>query len=270
MSNRYSGSGFSILPPVVKNLIIINALMFILTLVLENMGIDLRRILGLHLWISPQFEPYQIVTHMFMHGSFMHLFMNMFSLWMFGSVLENLWGGRRFLLYYLITGLGASLLYSVVNYWEVHELLYSINNFLDSPTAANLSELAQIKGFALNSAFQSNLQELAQLGTTDALQTAQRYVQQLHDDYLQILPYAIGASGAVYGLLMAYGMLFPNQMVYIYALFPMKAKYFVLLFGIFELVMGIRGDSNVAHFAHLGGMLFGFLLIKYWQYQHKV
>jgi len=229
--NNYRPGGFSLLPEVVKNLLIINGIFFLITIVVGNrFNIDLNQILGLHYPQSDAFKPYQIVTYMFMHGNLTHILMNMFALWMFGTNIENYWGGKRFLTYYLITGLGAAAIHYIVIYFvDVYPKLQLINNAL---AEGQIIETESYKTIIYNS-----------------------------------IPPVVGASGAVFGLLLAFGMLFPEQMIYIYFAIPIKAKYFVILYGLIELFTGIYNSSadNVAHFAHLGGMLFGFILIKYWR-----
>jgi len=209
---------FQILPPVVKNLLIINGIFFVATLVLGNtFGINLSRIFGLHYFASDLFKPWQIITYMFMHSTtdFGHIFFNMFALWMFGSAIENVWGGKRFLLYYLITGIGAAVLHYLIVTYQIHYVW-------------NLTDFQYY--FAIN---QFNI---------------------------------VGASGAVFGILLAFGMMFPNSMIYIYFLFPMKAKWFVIIYGALELIYGVAGSNDgIAHFAHLGGMLFGLILILLWK-----
>jgi membrane associated rhomboid family serine protease len=244
---QYRPNKFSYLPLVVKNLLIINGLFFLATLVLkEQFGVDLEERLGLHYPSSSAFRPYQIITYMFMHGSFMHVFFNMFALWMFGNTLENLWGSKRFLTYYMITGIGAAVIQLLVTYLRLAPLYSQIS----SPEELNL---IMTKGY-------------------DILQSGQNFINPV-DGQINILinSATIGASGAVFGILLAFGMLFPNTMLYIYFAIPIKAKWFVILYGAAELFSGIANsaDDNVAHFAHLGGMLFGFIMIKYWQKKSK-
>lgn len=236
---------FSLLPPVIKNLLIINGLGFLATYVLGNsFGIDLNRMLGLYLPVSPEFRPYQIVTHMFMHGNFGHIFSNMFALWMFGTPLENLWGGKRFLTFYLVTGLGAALCHLGVNYYEYTQMM---NHLVES--GASVSDLHNL--FATR-AIENSLTQFAQ--------------SDLSPIYHLVTTPTVGASGAVFGILLGFGMIFPNQVIYIYFMLPLKAKYFVIIYGLFELYAGFNGvDSNIAHFAHIGGMIFGYFLIKHWR-----
>ncbi|MBE0652825.1 MAG: rhomboid family intramembrane serine protease [Bacteroidales bacterium] len=228
-------------PPVVKNLIIINVLMFLALLGFQTaFGTDLNRILGLYYFKSPYFEPYQVVTHMFMHGSIGHIFFNMFALWMFGKVLEQVWGGKRFLIYYFVTGLGAVFLHMLVNHLEL---------------ASSLREASAT--FGVESFTEENVRSMLQSGNPLAQKVgAGLYVP------------TVGASGAVFGVLLAFGMLFPNtRLMLLFPPIPIKAKYFVIGYGALELWLGLtQSGSNIAHFAHLGGMLFGFLLIKFWKY----
>jgi membrane associated rhomboid family serine protease len=194
---QYQPQGYRLLPPAVKHLLIINVLCYLLYYALSRQHIiDLNYWLGIWTPSSGMFRIWQPLTYMFMHGSFDHLFFNMFSLWMFGAVLERYWGTRRFVFYYLVCGIGAGLL-----------------NLL-------------VPGVHLS----------------------------------------VGASGAVYALLLAFGMMFPNEYIYLYFLVPIKTKWFIIGMIALELFEGIfRSYDGVAHFAHLGGMLIGFLLILYWR-----
>jgi len=199
----------------VKQLIIINVLLFIAS----NIYPGLIRWLALYYPASPHFQPLQLVTHMFMHGGVGHLFFNMFGLYMFGSVLENQWGAKRFLKFYFISGFGAMILYLGVRYLE-------------------------LSGLDPNSML---------------------YIREINIPML-------GASGAIYGLLAGYGMMFPNSTIMLLIPpIPMKAKYFVLIFGGLELFLGItQVSSGVAHFAHVGGALIGAILIYYWKKKGKL
>ena len=193
---QYQPQGFSMLPPAVKNLLIINVIAYLASVVLQRYGIYLNNVLGLWSIGTGNFRLWQPLTYMFMHGSFDHVFFNMFSLWMFGYVLENYWGTRRFIFYYLACGIGAGLL---------HMLLPGVH-------------------------------------------------------------LTVGASAAVYGILLAFGMMFPNERIYLYFLVPIKTKWFIIGMIVIELFEGVfRSYDGIAHFAHLGGMLIGFLLILYWR-----
>lgn len=224
MENQFRPQGFSILPVVVKNLLIINGIFFLATIALDYVWhVDLAQYLGLHYIGASDFKPYQFVTYMFMHGNFAHLFFNMFALWMFGNAIENAWGSKRFLIYYMVCGIGAGLIQELVQYIEVSTTLQGYDSV---KIAAN-----QIVSMA---------------------------------DYLNMMT-TVGASGAVYGILLAFGMTWPESRIYIYFAIPIKAKWFVIIYGLLELFSGFRGVDNVAHFAHLGGMIFGLILILYWR-----
>ena len=226
MLNNYR---FQILPPVVKNLLIINVLLFIATGVLSAppFNLDLTNILGLHYWESDLFKPWQIVTYMFMHGNIPHILFNMFAVWMFGSHIENRWGSKRFLNYYLLTGLGAAFLHYLIFHF------YTLPG-IPSQVYSNTFPLTAYEYFLQNSV-------------------------------------VVGASGSLFGILLAFGVLFPNTLLYLYFAIPIKAKYFVIGYGLLELFSGISNNpgDNVAHFAHLGGMLFGVLIFGYWKLKNE-
>ena len=227
------------IPPVVKNLIIINVIMLLATYVLNMRGIDLTNLFGLHYFKSPEFRPYQLVTHMFMHGGIMHLVFNMFALWMFGRVLENIWGPKRFFIFYFVTGLGAAVFYSFVNFIEFQYIASKMTPQAVQDIVAHGSEI---------------------------LSQGQNYVGQAGKlNSILNIP-TVGASGAVFGILLGFGMLFPNtELMLLFPPIPIKAKYFVAGYGAIELFSGLTNSGgNIAHFAHLGGMLFGFIMIKYW------
>jgi len=233
--------GFNILPPVVKNLLIINGLFFLATMALSRYGTDLVEMLGLFIPQSEYFKPHQLVTYIFMHGSLNHIFFNMFALWMFGNAIENYWGGKRFLIYYMVTGLGAGFIHLGV--MEVQ--YFSLASKLTAEQLDLIFSTSQDQFYAIQGFGNSTMNEL----------------------YQSLYVPTVGASGAVFGLLLAFGMMFPNAQIYLYFLFPIKAKYFVIGYGLIELFSGVsnRAGDNVAHFAHLGGMIFGFILIKFWQ-----
>ncbi|MCX6181846.1 MAG: rhomboid family intramembrane serine protease [Bacteroidetes bacterium] len=227
------------LPPMVKNILILNIIMFAITnLLLYQQVVDLNDVLGLHYFGFSSFEPYQLFTHMFLHADvvsidsvgFIHIALNMLALYMFGSPLEERLGSKRFLILYLVSGFGAAFIQLGAMHFELLELI----NVYD---LSGISESELIRSLAGSKV-----------------------------DYS-----VVGASGCVFGLLAAFGMLFPNtELMLLFFPIPIKAKYFVVLYGIFELFSGvahIEGD-NVAHFAHVGGAIFGFLLIKYWKSKH--
>lgn len=278
---QYSPTGFRVLPPVVKNIIILNILFFLASIGLGSaMNINLQDILGLHYFASSDFSPYQFITYMFMHGGFSHIFFNMFALWMFGSVLENVWGPKRFIIFYVFTGIGAALLHYLVFYIEINPVLRLMDGFLDQPSITSLQAFVSNHRFQVTDnsieiydEFQRFSQSfnILQQNPQDikALQESVSFVSAYKEYYLN-LPTVVGASGAIFGLLLAFGMLFPNSLIYLYFFIPVKAKWFVIIFGVIELVSGFYDTGgNVAHFAHLGGMIFGFFLIVYWRNQEK-
>jgi membrane associated rhomboid family serine protease len=220
---------FANMPPVVKNLVIINALFFLATIVMMKQDINLIAELGLYYLDSPLFKPYQLATHFFMHGGIFHIFFNMFALIVFGSHLERMWGPKRFLTFYFITALGAAVLHMGVQGFEIYRLTGSAFPGLDFGDYGTVQEAA---------AFQN-----------------------------MMIP-TVGASGAVYGLIAAFAMLFPNtQLMLMFPPIPIKAKWLAIGLAVIAVYQGYKdnpGDS-VAHFAHLGGMLFGFIMVKIWQ-----
>ena len=258
---------FGNLPPVIKNLLIANIVVFLADqLVSRRMGLDLGNWLALHNFQSDYFNPAQMFTYMFMHGSLTHIFFNMFALVMFGRVLEQVWGGKRFLIYYLVTGIGAALCQNLVGYMTLADLHAEVTAFANTPDPELFTRLVRnhldhpaqwVNDLITNYTNSPNNPALAQ----SAVQVAIRIFADAAN-----VP-TVGASGAVFGVLLAFGMMFPNvQLMLLFPPIPMKAKWFVLGYGALELLAIIvpAANDNVAHFAHLGGMLFGFLLIKYW------
>jgi membrane associated rhomboid family serine protease len=248
---------------------IINGLCFLAHVVLKGRGLyDLNMHLGLYYPESTYFRPFQIITNVFMHADFMHLFFNMFGLWMFGSKLENYWGPKRFFIFYFVTAFGASALHMGVNAIEIFQFKQTAAAFFTNANYESFFQIIQSDNRLANSSemadFLINWKE--DLPNTSAyLSEAKRIVELMLQAKLNGV--IIGASGAVYGLLLGFGMLFPNtEIIMLFFPFPIKAKYFVVIFGLIELYEGIQNNptDNVAHFAHLGGMLFGFVLIKIW------
>lgn len=236
-NNQYRPGGFGYLPVVTKNIIIINVLMFLFTLVLGGQGIDLSRYFGLHYYLASDFKPHQFITYIFMHGSFQHILFNMLGVYVFGQVLEQVWGPKRYLIFYILTGLGAALAQYVIMHFEISRVLEAVNQDLMSPdfSAAAKAQLIERKSDYLNG---------------------------------QVI---VGASGSLFGLLGAFGMLFPNRELLIYFLFPVKAKWLVIAYGAFELFSGIQNDpmDSVAHFAHIGGLLVGIIIVLIWRKDQK-
>ena len=226
-------------PPVTKNLIIINILCSMAAYVLgKRFGINLNDILGLHYFEAENFRLYQFFTYMFMHSGFEHILFNMFALWMFGRILETVWGSQRFLFYYILCGLGAGLIQEVTQYFEFMPLMHDAAQFAsypaDTPIAINGHVHMASEWFA---------------------------------ECMRRISYpTVGASGSVYAILLAFAMLFPNQEMFIFPLpMPIKAKWVIIGYFVLEIYLGLKANDGIAHFAHLGGMIFGFLLIMYWK-----
>ncbi len=233
---------FADTPPVVKNLIIINAVMLLLTYAVKTVsGTDLNSMLGLYFPKSEFFRSWQVVTHMFMHGGVVHLLFNMFALWMFGRILERVWGPKRFLFYYLVTGLGAAFTHELVQYLQYNKAM----------TVLTPEQLQYVYDSGKDLLLQGRNFADAQMGNLNLVLN---------------IP-TVGASGAVYGVLLAFGVLFPNtQLMFIFPPIPVKAKYVVIGYGLIELYLAITSPgSNIAHAAHLGGMIFGYIMIRYWR-----
>lgn len=234
------------IPVVTKNLLAINVVLFLAMLVAGKNGIDLNNILGLHFFMSEEFHPYQLITYMFMHGGFSHLFFNMFALFMFGRTLEYVWGAKRFLIFYIVAGVGAGVVQEVVGAVRYYLLVDGLDeDMLAIVFSEGASALREGKNFVL-----ANLAELN----------------------IVLNSQTVGASGAVYAILLGFGMLFPNERMYIFPIpYPIKAKFFVIGYALIELYLGTMGTPDgVAHFAHLGGMLFGLLLILLWRKKGEI
>lgn len=234
------------LPVVTKNLLAINIVMFFATIVAERNDIDLSNILGLHFFESSEFYPFQLVTYMFMHSGVGHLFFNMFALYMFGRTLEYVWGPKRFLTYYIIAGIGAGVVQEVVG---------------------------AIRCFPLMNELDPQALEIVMNEGANILRQKMNYINpEMAELNIALNSLTVGASGAIYAILLGFGMLFPNERMFIFPLpFPIKAKFFVIGYALIELYMGTVGVADsVAHFAHLGGMLFGFVLILIWRKKGEI
>lgn len=247
--NTTSNRLFSSVPPVTLNIIIINVIVWLSQLVFKTKGIDLSEYLGLHCFASEYFYPHQVITYMFLHdpSSIMHILFNMFAVFMFGRMLETVWGGKRFLFYYMATGIGAGLINMLVVYFRIHSLEAGLTPEMISEVYANGASLLN-RGLNYSN---------------EALGAFNILVNQT----------TVGASGAVFGILLAFGMIFPNvELMIIPIPVPIKAKYFVIGYGVLELLLGLRNDANdnVAHFAHLGGLLVGLIIILYWKKRNKL
>lgn len=231
-------SFFSRIPTITKNLIIINFIVWLATMVLSSrVGFDIEKFGALHYFEASDFNPVQLITYMFMHADFTHFFFNMFALFMFGTTIERTLGQTRFLFYYISCGLGAAIIQEITWYFT-WESIFTMP--LANQNAISFEEMSQ--AITQAQAMGLDLPFLNQLLT-------------------------VGASGAVYGILLAFGMIFPNQPIYMMFIpIPIKAKYFVIGYGAIELLYGLSmANDGVAHFAHLGGMLFGLLMILYWK-----
>lgn len=265
------------LTPVVKYLLIINIGIFIISYFLfVNTGIDINNILGLHSLFSDQFSPYQFISYMFLHAYvsgygqiyFMHIFSNMFALFMFGPMLERVWGPKRFLTFYLICGLGSGVLYWGINAWETYSLKEDTIAYVNNPTPDNFVRFLKEQAEDI---YQGQMIDYVNQFSNDPnnegyiKETKEFVVEKVYEPKTRFS--MVGASGAIFGILMGYGMLFPNTvLMLLFPPIPIKAKYFVAFYGLFEIYAGIKqtpGD-NVAHFAHIGGMIFAFILIKFW------
>ena len=222
------------IPTVTKNLLLVNIIAFVATWLLQIRGIDLNDVCGLHYFMAADFHPWQLVTYMFLHSGFMHILFNMFALWMFGVVIEQTQGPRRFLIYYLVCGLGAGVCQEIVQY--IHYLQLDL---------VQVNYMGQMTDCVLVDGYDRPI---------------------LLSSYLNAWS-CVGASGAVYGVLLAFGLYYPNERMFIIPIpFPIKAKYFVVGYAVIEVLEALtRPGDGVAHVAHLGGMFFGLLLILYWR-----
>jgi membrane associated rhomboid family serine protease len=254
--------------PMVKNLLIINIGIFIIGLILQA---DLGELFGLRYINAPEFKPYQLLTHMFIHANFSHLFSNMFALFMFGPMLENVWGAKKFLVFYMICGLGAALLHSGVTFYEVHALQKAAESYLSHPDPTSFEDF--VKRFASGN-YTNNLDFMETFRLDPAnpefINETKKLVEDLYFQRANIP--MVGASGAIFGILMGFGMLFPNTVLMLmFFPVPVKAKYFIGFYALVELFTGvykIPGD-NIAHFAHLGGMAIAFIIIRIWNIQRN-
>ena len=230
-----------------KNLIIINVLFFLATFVFRTKGVDLSVILGAFYPESPNFKPWQVLTYMFMHADFTHILFNMFSLWMFGSVVEQTFGPKKFLILYFLAGFGGFILFNFVNYFQIQDL----------------KETIQSQGIGLEQIYEGAKLSLQRSYHTNAVIESSQDATALLKDYITPM---VGASGAIYGLLLAFAVLYPNEkLMLIFLPVPIKAKYFIPIMVLIEFYMGYKNVGNIAHFGHLGGGLIGFLLARSWK-----
>ncbi len=264
------------IPEAVKHLLIINVLLFVTTLAFAvTKQIDLGDTLALHTINSPNFRPWQLITHMFMHGdvgkgaayfqsSVWHILGNMFGLWMFGSVLERNWGSKRFVIFYLLCGLGAAVAHLMVLHYENNVLAVAVQNFQDNPTWAQFNLFVK-QNVGFNPAISEYLMTWQDDANNSAYIDGAKAITTQYQN-MQLNQGTVGASGAVFGILAAYAYYYPNTLLYIYFFFPIKAKWAILAYACYELYSGVQHSAgdNVAHFAHLGGALVGILLVLFW------
>ena len=234
-NNEYRPNSFGYLPVVTKNIIIINIIAFAAKLLLQMRGISLDDYLSLHHHLAPSFKPHQFITYLFMHGSFMHILFNMFGVYIFGQVLEQVWGPKRYLIFYILTGLGAAVVQYMLLHFEITAEIARLNSYFDQDLT--VAEQAQVMNYKYE------------------------FIQSLDRGAI------MGASGSLFGLLGGFGMLFPNRYLYLYFFFPIKAKWLVIGYGALEIISGLRNNpgDNVAHFAHIGGLVVGVILVLAWR-----
>ncbi len=256
------------LTPVVEKLLWINIIVFLAN---KFLSFDLIGLFGLRSVLSDQFRPYQFVTHLFTHASFLHLFSNMFTLVSFGPILEYTLSSRRFLWFYFITGLGAALLYSLISYLEIHQIAVLYQQYMVHPNPEDFTVFLHKFPQQTYRAFYDFAAHFFQHpDNAEVIVKSKTIIDQLYKLKTDIP--TVGASGAIFGILTAFAMLFPHARLSLFPLpIPIQAKYFILLYGLYELYAGIqtRPTDQVAHFAHLGGILFGYLFIKGWRWHNS-
>lgn len=257
------------LTPVTKNLLLVNVLCFVLQAFL---GLPLGSLFAYHNVFSAAFQPYQFVTYMFLHGDGMHLFGNMFALLVFGPLLEQTLGAKRFLIFYFVTGIGAGILYASVNIYEVESVYAFLEEFKQYPNPDTILQFIEQQGIRLNNAGLDFIYD-DYPRNPDSLLYHSKAIELLNKIYQnKISNEMVGASGAIFGILMAFGMLFPNlRLMLLFPPIPVRAKYLVIFYAAFEIyaIIEQNPNDNVAHLAHLGGMLFAFILLKIWKIRRQ-
>jgi membrane associated rhomboid family serine protease len=281
-NNQYRPNSFGNLPVVTKNIIIINVILYAATILLkQSKNIDLTDYLGLHYYLAPDFKPHQFITYIFMHDShnFSHILFNMFGVYIFGQVLENVWGAKRYLIFYVLTGLGAALAQYIIMYLSINPFINSIELVQNNLSISSLENLIKSSEFQDNitynfgpiyNKFVNEYNASVSENPSTALSLASQFLIDYKNQYLnpQVI---VGASGSLFGLLGAFGLLFPNTLLYLYFFIPIKAKWLVIGYGAFELFSGLsnKPGDNVAHFAHLGGLAVGLILVLIWRRDKK-
>ena len=240
-------NGLASIPPVTKNLLIINIGIWLVEFLFQGFANGaLMRHCGLHYVGASDFNPVQLITYMFLHdpGNPLHIFFNMFTLWMFGRLLERVWGSRRFFVFYMVCGIGAALVQECV--WALtwrHDYIEAIAQ-LNGLTFEHMKQIVDQAAAAGNANFIEGMEQMKGAMVT------------------------VGASGAIFGLLLGFAMTFPNVPLYLFFIpVPIKAKYMVIGYAVLEFFFGISGGDTVAHFAHLGGLLFGLIMILWWRHK---
>ena len=245
---------FQNIPQVTKNILILNVLFFVATLVMQGQQIDLIRLLGTHYVNSPLFEPFQIVTHFFMHGGIFHIFINMWLFVMLGGFLERLWGPQRFFIFYVVSALAAFALHNFIGVYQVEQMkallaeeipVDALNNIVRTTSISNLEN-------AINQFLMDH--------PVNDITLIENYIRMIYTPM-------VGASGAVFGVMAAFAILFPNTEFYLYFMIPVKAKYLVGVYFIYELYAAFQNnyDDPVAHLAHLGGAIAGGIMVLLWR-----
>jgi len=274
-NNQYSPGPFAGLPVVTKNIIIINVIMYLATLAFETVNIDLVKLFGLHYYLADDFKPHQFITYIFMHGGFSHILFNMLGVYIFGQVLEQVWGPKRYLIFYILTGLGAALAQYIVIYFTTGPFVDAIELVQNNLTKDSIKNLLNTPEFQHHVSFDfiNNYDDFVQQynnasheNSPRALSLASQFLLDFKNQYLNS-QVVVGASGSLFGLLGGFGMLFPNRELYLYFFIPIKAKWLVILYGGFEIFSGLQNNptDNVAHFAHIGGLLVGIALVLFWR-----
>ncbi len=274
---QFRPSRFEILPTIIKNLLIINGLVFLAQYVFRSPtnGFSFEDSFALHAWQSSLFKPWQLVTHLFLHGSISHIFFNMLALWMFGSVLENIWGSKRFLSFYMVCGLGAALIHLLFLSYELMPMMKDYNAVYQLFTSGSERQGIAMADFIskYHLEFNGQAELLSYLHSGQSSQDLNLNIFRNITAYYQnnLNTGTIGASGAVFGVLAAFGYLFPNTYIYIYMMIPVKAKWVVLFYGAIELYEGVMNSAgdNVAHWAHIGGAIVGLLIVMTWNKTNK-
>lgn len=272
---EFRPSRFEILPIIVKNLLIINGLFYLAQVTFSKGAVPVfsfEDTLALHAWQSDLFKPWQLLTHMFLHGDFYHILGNMFALWMFGSILENVWGAKRFLTFYLICGLGAALIHLLFLSYELTPIMkdYALVLQQQNDPMAFVDAMASF-GRKYNMGFNEEVLVFLKADPSNTLMT-NKVLEAVTTYYNNRINTAtLGASGAVFGILAAFVYLFPNTYIYLYFLVPVKAKWLGLIYFSYELFFALQNSAgdNVARWAHIGGAIVGLLIVITWNKTNK-